>query len=63
VAGRPSLDRHGIRAVPVVARVPLTGLGLQPDGTMQVPTDAKTVGWFTKAPTPGSLGPAVLTGR
>ncbi|MEV6302143.1 class F sortase [Actinoplanes sp. NPDC051861] len=43
--------------------VPMTGLGLQPDGTMEVPDDAKTVGWYTKAPTPGSLGPAVLAGH
>ena len=42
---------------------PVTGLGLQPDGSMAVPTDARTVGWFTKAPTPGSLGPAVLAGH
>jgi sortase (surface protein transpeptidase) len=43
--------------------VPLTGLGQQADGTMQVPTDAATVGWYTRAPTPGSLGPAVLAGH
>ncbi|WP_229070948.1 class F sortase [Actinoplanes sp. DH11] len=43
--------------------VPVIGLGLQADGTMQVPGDARTVGWFTKAPTPGSLGPAVLAGH
>lgn len=43
--------------------MPLTGLGLQADGTMQVPTDATTVGWYTRAPTPGSLGPAVLAGH
>jgi sortase (surface protein transpeptidase) len=43
--------------------VPLTGLGIQADGSMQVPTDAHTVGWYTKAPTPGSLGPAVLAGH
>ena len=39
------------------------GLGQQADGSMQVPTDGKTVGWYTKAPTPGSLGPAVLAGH
>ena len=39
------------------------GLGLQADGTMQVPDDAETVGWYTLAPTPGSLGPAVLAGH
>jgi sortase (surface protein transpeptidase) len=43
--------------------VPLTALGQQTDGTMQVPTDARTVGWYTRAPTPGSLGPAVLAGH
>jgi sortase (surface protein transpeptidase) len=43
--------------------VPLTGLGLQADGSMQVPTDARSVGWYTRAPTPGSLGPAVLAGH
>jgi sortase family protein len=39
------------------------GLGQQADGSMQVPADGKTVGWYTKAPTPGSLGPAVLAGH
>jgi sortase (surface protein transpeptidase) len=43
--------------------VALSGLGQQADGSMQVPTDAHTVGWYTKAPTPGSLGPAVLAGH
>jgi hypothetical protein len=43
--------------------VPVIGLGQLPDGSMQVPADAKTVGWYTKAPTPGSLGPAVLAGH
>ncbi|MEU4241311.1 class F sortase [Actinoplanes sp. NPDC026619] len=43
--------------------VPLTGLGRQADGTMQVPVDATTVGWYTGAPTPGALGPAVLAGH
>jgi hypothetical protein len=39
------------------------GLGQLPDGSMQVPGDAETVGWYTKAPTPGALGPAVLAGH
>ena len=43
--------------------VPVIGLGQQADGSMEVPTDATTVGWYTKAPTPGSLGPAVLAGH
>src|SRR5690242_10087574 len=51
-------------AIPALqVSVPVVGLGLQPDGSMAVPTDARTVGWYTKAPTPGSLGPAVLAGH
>src|ERR1051325_11235401 len=42
-------------AIPALhIEVPVTGLGQRPDGTMEVPTDARTVGWYTKAPTPGS---------
>jgi Sortase domain len=41
----------------------LIALGLLSDGSMQVPPNADVVGWFTGAPTPGSLGPAVLAGH
>lgn len=41
----------------------LVPLGMQGDGTMQVPVNADTVGWFTGAPTPGALGPSVLAGH
>ncbi|MEV4352547.1 class F sortase [Actinoplanes sp. NPDC049596] len=51
-------------AIPALhADTPVAGLGLEPDGSMQVPSDARTVGWYTKAPTPGSLGPAILAGH
>lgn len=39
---------------------PVIGLGLQPDGSMEVPADGPTSGWFTGGPTPGELGPAVV---
>lgn len=35
-------------------------LGLNADGSMQVPPDEKDSGWYTRSPTPGELGPAVL---
>jgi len=35
-------------------------LGLQPDGTMQVPPDAKDTGWYVNSPVPGHPGPSVL---
>jgi sortase (surface protein transpeptidase) len=54
-------------APPVRVRIPaievdsaLVGLGLQADGTLQVPADGSVAGWFTGAPTPGERGPAVL---
>jgi hypothetical protein len=42
---------------------PLIDLGLQDDGTMQVPAKGFPAGWFTGAPSPGELGPAVLAGH
>jgi Sortase domain len=54
-------------ATPVRVRIPaiavdsaLIGLGLQADGTLQVPADGSVAGWFTGAPTPGEHGPAVI---
>jgi len=38
----------------------LLDLGLQADGTLEVPPDGTSAGWYTDAPTPGELGPAVI---
>jgi len=38
----------------------ITDLGLTDRGELAVPGDATTVGWFTGAPSPGEVGPAVL---
>jgi hypothetical protein len=35
-------------------------LGLEPDGSLQVPPGAYPAGWYTGGPTPGALGPAVV---
>ncbi len=42
---------------------PLMDLGLESDGTLEVPPDGTVAGWFTGAPTPGELGPAVIAGH
>ncbi|WP_327289462.1 class F sortase [Streptomyces sp. NBC_01198] len=44
---------------------PLVRLGLNADGTIQVPTVAQAdrIGWYTKGVTPGQIGPAVLVGH
>lgn len=38
-------------------------LGLQDDGSIEVPKDAASPGWFAPGPAPGQLGPAVIAGH
>lgn len=42
---------------------PLVGLGLQPDGTVEVPQDPAMAGWYRLGPPPGAPGPAVILGH
>lgn len=58
------------RSIPVRLRIPSIGvdsglisLGLAKDGTMQVPPSGSPAGWYTGAPTPGELGPAIIAGH
>src|ERR1051326_588384 len=55
---------------PVSIEIPSLGvtskvmaLGLRPDGSMEVPPGAYPAGWYTAAPTPGELGPAIIAGH
>ncbi|HEX7537853.1 MAG TPA: class F sortase [Dermatophilaceae bacterium] len=41
----------------------LVNLGLASDGSLQVPGDFSSVGWYTAGPSPGQLGPAILGGH
>jgi hypothetical protein len=38
----------------------VTELGLRDDDSLDVPTDARTVGWYERSASPGAVGPAVL---
>ncbi len=38
-------------------------LGLNPDGTVEVPPDSSRAGWFAKGVAPGEDGPAVILGH
>jgi len=38
-------------------------LGLNADGSLEAPKDFSSVGWYTSGPSPGELGPAILTGH
>jgi hypothetical protein len=43
---------------------PLLTLGLNPDGTVEVPPlESPQPGWYDGSPTPGELGPAVILGH
>jgi hypothetical protein len=55
---------------PVRIRIPalavdsaLMDLGLQSDGSLEVPPEGFPAGWYTGAPTPGELGPAIIAGH
>jgi hypothetical protein len=69
-AGTTTTPPHGglPAAKPASLTIPAIGvraesiadLGLTSAGELEVPPDATTVGWFTGAPSPGEVGPAVL---
>ena len=56
----PAAHPQRLRIPAISVDTNLIDLGLQPDGTMEVPADGSTAGWYTHSPTPGELGPAVL---
>ncbi len=41
----------------------LLQLGLNPDGSLQVPWKPLLAGWFSHSPTPGQVGPSVIAGH
>lgn len=54
-------ERIVILAIDVDADV--IDLGLEDDGTMEVPTDFAQTGWFQDGPQPGRVGPALIAGH
>jgi sortase (surface protein transpeptidase) len=50
-----------IPSIDVSARV--IPLGLNPDRTLEVPTNFADTGWFTQGPEPGERGAAVIVGH
>lgn len=70
VAVPPVRALETARSVPLMLRVPaidlavpLGSLGLNIDGTVQVPTGTQQPGWFRLGPTPGQIGSAVILGH
>jgi len=51
-------------AIPAISlTVSLSTLGLNADGTVQVPTDIQQPGWYGLGPSPGEIGSAVILGH
>jgi sortase (surface protein transpeptidase) len=44
-------------------RAPVIPLGLNPDGSLEVPEDFDETGWWTGGARPGERGPAVVAGH
>lgn len=72
-ASRPAgsgQQRRVAWSAPVSLSIPAIGvqasfvqLGLNADGTIQVPSDVRHVGWYRLGPAPGEVGPAVVLGH
>ena len=70
VAGFHSVRTYDQLALPVRLQIPaidvstpLVKLGRLPDGSLEVPKDWDTAGWYDKGPRPGQPGPAVILGH
>jgi hypothetical protein len=67
----PIVDAAALaRSTPVRVLIPAIGvdsglmdLGLGADGSLEVPPSGFPAGWYTGGPTPGEMGPAVITGH
>ncbi len=64
------VTQFALRSTPVNLRVPaialdvsLSTLGLNLNGTVQVPTDIQQPGWYRLGPSPGQDGSAVILGH
>jgi hypothetical protein len=44
-------------------KAPIIKLGLNPNGSLQVPRTTTVVGWYTGSPRPGAIGSAVIAGH
>ena len=68
---RPACRVRGLRTLGALAAVSapidvdadVIDLGLQDDGTMEVPIDFAQTGWFEHGPRPGRVGPSLIAGH
>jgi sortase (surface protein transpeptidase) len=65
-----SVRNYDVEKSPVRIRIPVIGvdsrlqrLGLNADGTIEIPTEWDVAGWFAQGAKPGQPGPAVILGH
>lgn len=61
----PTAAPAALRVPSVDIDSPVIRLGLEPDGTLEVPRGAQydLAGWYESGPAPGAIGPAVIAGH
>lgn len=61
----PASEPIRVEIPAIGVRAPVGRVGLNPDGTVEVPSldRAADTGWYEYGPTPGEIGPAVLLGH
>lgn len=66
----PDISSAGTASPPTRLAIPtlrvdtaVVRLGLNPDSTIEVPSDPNQVGWYANGPAPGEQGPAVILGH
>lgn len=60
IAPMPAAEPVSLTIPSLNVSAPIMDLGLQPDGALEVPPGVEQAGWYTGAPTPGQLGPAII---
>jgi sortase (surface protein transpeptidase) len=60
---RPALEPVAVRVPAVGINSVLVRLGLNPDNTLQVPSDYSVAGWYIHRPVPGEGGPSIIAGH
>ncbi len=62
-AGRPVALPESLDIPAIGVRTKLVRLGLEKDGSLQVPSSVAVAGWYTGSPRPGGVGAAVIAGH
>lgn len=62
-AAEPAAEPLAVRIPAIGLEASLVPLGLNNDGTLEVPSAFHVAGWYVDGPLPGELGPAVITGH